>query len=165
MEHGVFNAFEISASGLAAQRQRLDAIADNIANAQTTRTAEGGPYRRRQITLGESPDRPRFLVPSGGEPPKVPLAASSPAHLPLGLPFPRYVHGGAGVVVSETRGEGTRLVNEPGHPDADENGMVAYPDISVVQEMIDMILASRAYEANVTAIQSTKAMIQSALEI
>ncbi|MFN0150884.1 MAG: flagellar basal body rod protein FlgC [bacterium] len=165
MDHGVFHSFEVSASGLSAQRRRLDAIADNIANAQTTRTAEGGPYKRREVALVQSADAVQFRLPA--EPAHgVTLARSGEGHLGrISMTASREVRSGGGVRTEETRAEETRLVYEPGHPDADGSGMVAYPEISVVQEMIEMILASRAYEANVTAIQSTKAMIQSALEI
>lgn len=165
MDHGVFHSFEISASGLAAQRRRLDAIADNIANAQTTRSAEGGPYKRREVALAESSEPIRFRLPS--EPAHgVTLARSAEGHMSrMSVSARTAVRAGGGVEAQETRSDETRLVLEPGHPDADANGMVAYPEISVVQEMIEMILASRAYEANVTAIQSTKAMIKSALEI
>lgn len=164
MDHATFRAFEISASGLAAQRRRLDAVAENIANAQTTRTAEGGPYKRREISFAsqEAPGSFRAAL----EAPRLVLARTAEGHLgasrfeasPARGETPR-------VRVEESRVAGTRLVYDPGHPDADEKGMVAYPDVSIVQEMIEMILATRAYEANVTVIQSAKAVFQSALEI
>jgi len=165
VDHGAFRSFEISASSLTAQRRRLDAIAENIANAQTTRTADGGPYKRREVTFSAAPVVPAFrLRPEG--PSRLSLAATAGGHrtAPHFEAAPSWETGGE-VLVSESRASGTRLVYDPGHPDADAKGMVAYPDISVVQEMVEMILASRAYEANVTVIQSAKALFQSALEI
>ena len=163
MDHGTFGAFDIAASGLAAQRRRLDAVAENIANAQTTRTAEGGPYKRREVTLSSQEGTPPFrhLAPT-----RIRLARTAEDH----IAEPRFEPNvqpatSPGVLAEETRVDSVRLVYDPGHPDANENGMVAYPDISIVQEMIEMILASRAYEANVTAIQAAKAMVKSALEI
>lgn len=165
MDHGAFTAFEISASGLSAERRRLDAIADNIANAQTTRTAEGGPYKRRQIVSSEAQTAPVFELREGA-PSSVALSATEQNHITRPSFSQRPARAGeGGVETAEIRVEGSRLVYEPGHPDADASGMVAYPEISVVQEMIEMILANRAYEANVTSIQSAKAMIQRALEI
>ncbi len=163
MDHGTFGAFDIAASGLAAQRRRLDAVAENIANAQTTRTAEGGPYRRREVSLSSAEGTPAFRLLG---PARIRLARTAEGHIAeprFGAVVPPAT--GPGVRAEETRIDSSRLVYEPGHPDADEKGMVAYPDISVVREMIEMILASRAYEANVTVIQSAKSMVQSALEI
>lgn len=163
MNHGAFGAFEISASGLTAQRQRLDAISENIANAQTTRSADGKPYARQSVRLVEAGRGTRFSMPLGGS---FGLARTSPRHRSGYTLSDRGRFSLQGGVDAEVvRVEGSRLVYQPGHPDADENGMVAYPNVSMVQEMIEMILASRAYEANVTAIQSSKAIIQSALEI
>ena len=165
MDHGAFRSFEISASGLTAQRRRLDAIAENIANAQTTRSADGGPYKRREVTFSAAPTvAAARRIAGGGE--GLALAATGEGHRTASHfeETPSWETGGD-VQVTETRVAGSRLVYDPGHPDADEKGMVAYPDVSVVQEMIEMILASRAYEANVTAIQSAKALFQSALEI
>ncbi len=116
-------------SGLSAQRTRMEVASANLANAQTTRTPEGGPYRRQDVVLA-----------SNGE---------------------------DGVKVAEIRKDQSppRLQYDPGHPDADERGMVAYPNVSVVEEMVDMITASRAYEAGLTALSTSTAMADSALEI
>ena len=135
--------FAVSASGLRAQRLRLDVIAANLANAQSTRTAEGGPYRRRDVVLeavahGESFDD---LLAPGGTSSAVEVAR----------------------IVDDTKPP--RLVFEPGHPDADAQGFVAMPNVNVVSEMVDMMAASRAYEANVAALNATKRVLEAALEI
>lgn len=133
---GIFNNFGISASGLTAQRLRMDTIASNIANIETTRTPEGGPYQR-QVPLFSSrlPDRP-------GQP------------------------GGGVEVLGLLRDQSPfKRVYEPGHPDADEEGYVLMPNVELVKEMVDMIDASRAYEANVTALNASKDMVQRALDI
>ncbi|MBI3768926.1 MAG: flagellar basal body rod protein FlgC [Deltaproteobacteria bacterium] len=137
-------AFAISASGLRAQRLRMDVIAANLANAQSTRTPGGGPYRRRDVVLEASPQSESFddmLAPGGA-----PSAAVRVAR-----------------VVEDRRPP--QLVFDPGHPDADPNGYVAMPNVNVVTEMVDMMAATRAYEANVTALNATKRVLEAALEI
>lgn len=139
---GVFSALEIASSGLSAERTRMNTIASNLANARTTRTAEGGPYKRLDPVFEAVP---------------VPAALESGA-------------GSRGVSLVHVRSieEDSRdpmLVYEPGHPDADANGYVRYPNVNVVEEMVDMISASRAYEAGVTSIESVKGMARSALSI
>jgi flagellar basal-body rod protein FlgC len=168
-EGNLFQAFDVSASGLAAQRARLNVVAANLANAQTTRTAEGGPYRRRVLEVRGGP-------PGAGTPLFEQLLAlkragaleverTSPRHLAepdlVELPEAR-----AGVTW-EVKTDGTpgRLEYEPGHPDANAEGYVEYPNVEVVREMVDLMAASRAYEANVTVLNATKAMIRKALEI
>lgn len=130
---GIFSSFDISASGLSAQRTRLDVIAGNIANAETTRTAEGGPYARRQVVFAEA------LKGSVGAGVEVVGVAVDPAP-------PNVVH-------------------DPGHPDAGPDGYVALPNVNVIEEMTDMVAATRSYEANVAAINAAKSMFQSALDL
>ncbi|MCG0278390.1 MAG: flagellar basal body rod protein FlgC [Thermanaeromonas sp.] len=131
----------ISASGLTAERLRLDLISGNLANIYTTRTAQGGPYRRKVAVFAE----------------RIKEAMGSP-----GPQAPGYGVHVAGIVEDNTP---PRLVYDPTHPDADAQGYVALPNINVVNEMIDLITASRAYEANVTAFNAAKAMALKALEI
>lgn len=139
-------SLRISASGLSANRKRQAAISSNIANAQVTRTAEGGPYRKKEVVLGSEPARESFGDILEGE---LDEKAQS-------------VH--AMEVVSSNKPP--KLVYDPDHPDADKKtGYVAYPDINVMEEMADMISASRAYEANMTALGTTKQMALKALEI
>ncbi len=138
-------SLRISASGLTATRKRQNAISSNIANAQTTKTAEGGPYRKKEVVFGSEPARESFGDILEGE-----LDEKAQA-----------VH--AMEVVSSNKPP--RLKYEPDHPDANEQGYVAYPDINIMEEMADMISASRAYDANMTALGTTKQMALKALDI
>ena len=143
---GLFSALQISASGLTAERMRMDVTAENLANAQTTRGADGqGPYRRKIVLLGEVPEGGGFATALRG-------AMGSRA--------------GQVEVVSITEDQTPpRLVYDPGHPDADERGYIEMPNVNPVTEMVDMITASRAYEANVTAMQTAKGMFNKTLEL
>lgn len=132
---GVFDSFNISTSGLTAQRLRMDVISNNIANANTTRTEDGGPFRRQMVVFAERAGKKGAV--------------------------------GQGVKVVAIRKDTSplRRVYNPQHPDADEDGYVLMPNVDLVKEMVDMIGASRAYEANVTALQTAKDMALKALEI
>lgn len=139
-------SIDISGSGLTAQRLMMDVISSNIANVNTTRTAEGGPYRRQSPVFAAG--KPKFTIPGMG-------GAGSVEASGQGVKV-------IGVVKDQTP---PKLVYNPQHPDANQQGYVAMPDINIVTEMVDMIAASRAYEANVTAINSAKSMAMKALEI
>jgi flagellar basal-body rod protein FlgC len=144
----MFDAMNISATGLTAQRLRMDVISQNIANVSTTRTADGGPYKRRTVLFQEIKENDPFS------------AYFSDAV--------RYRHNqGMGVRVSEIVEDETpsNLVYDPSHPDANEEGYVRMPNVNIVEEMVNMISASRSYEAGITAMTSTKAMIAKTLEI
>ncbi|MBK26467.1 MAG: flagellar basal body rod protein FlgC [Halobacteriovorax sp.] len=141
----LLTSLKISASGLAANRKRMGAISSNIANAQTTRTAEGGPYRKKEVVFGAEPARESFGEILEGE-----LDAQA-----------KEVH--ATEVISTNKPP--ILKYEPHHPDANEQGYVAYPNINVMEEMANMISASRSYEANINAMNTTKSMALKALEI
>ena len=132
-----FDIMSISATGLTAQRLRIDVIADNIANAETTRTPRGEPYRRKIPVFAEYLERARTGYRLRGV--KVVRIVEDPS------PF--------------------RLVYDPSHPDADQNGYVRMPNVNVLREMVDLISAQRAYEANVAAINATKSMVNAALDI
>ena len=139
---GVFSAMEVSASGLTAERTRMNTIASNLANAHTTRTASGGAYKRIDpVFEAVMLDRTRSASPNGGAVALVKVNR----------------------IVEDTR-QG-QLVYEPGHPDANPAGYVEYPNVNVVEEMVNMLTASRAYEAGVTSIESVKAMAKSAIDI
>lgn len=145
----MFSAFNINASGLTAQRYRMDVISENVANASTTRTADGTPYRRKVVTFEEKGGQTAFSRVLG-------KAA--------------YSHGysGQGVKVSgvyEDHETEMNMVYDPSHPDADENGYVTYPNVNIITEMTNMIDASRAYEANSTAFNASKSMVLQGLEI
>ncbi|AFY02998.1 flagellar basal body rod protein FlgC [Bdellovibrio bacteriovorus] len=136
----------ISSSGMAAQRMRMNTIASNIANINTTQTPEGGPYRRKDVVFEAMPDAKNF-----GEI----ITSTDPAGS-----FQRVQ---VTDVVSDRKAP--LLKYEPDHPDANADGYVAYPNINLMEEMTNMIQASRSYEANVTAVQASKDMALSALEI
>ncbi len=149
---GLFTSINTAASGLTAQRTRLDVIADNLANVNTTRTAEGAPFRRSRVVF-----RPRVSQPYWRSP-------FLPAYLDNGI--------GKGVRVVKIEKDfdaKPRLVYDPTHPDAimsgPEKGYVEFPNVNVVNEMVDMISASRAYEANVAIMNGSKNMFLKALEI
>lgn len=143
----VFASMAVSASALSAEKMRIDTISQNMANMNTTRTPEGGPYQRRRVVFSEVLQETklnRFVrLPSRGG------------------------KDGAGVQVSAViRDEAPpRMVHDPSHPDADEEGYVAMPNIDVVNEMVDLITASRAYETNVQVLNVTKSLAMKALEI
>lgn len=144
----------ISGSALSAQRLRMNTIANNLANAQTTRTDRGTPFRRQQVVF-----QPMFEQ-SMME--RMRMARSSDRHLAFEMPGSE---GGVRVSsVSEDAREGKK-VYEPGHPDANPDGYVEYPNVNVIEEMSDMISASRSYEASVTVLQTAKAMAMKALEM
>lgn len=145
----IFDTMRVSMSGLTAQRLRMDVISSNVANVDTTRTPEGGPYLKRQVVFTAVPTAAATRSPFQ----TVLSAASAPV--------------GEGVAVTEIRTDpnAVRTVYDPNHPDADANGYVRYPDIDVVTEMTNMVAASRAYEANVTVLNASKSMALKALQI
>lgn len=140
-----FSAIDTSASGLSAERLRMDVISNNIANVNTTRTESGGPFRR-QLAIFQA------RKPHGNWPHTDRLNYSEP---------------GKGVRVTAIMEDQApfKLVYDPNHPDSDKDGYVRFPNINMVHEMVDMITATRAYEANVTCINSAKDIINSALGI
>jgi flagellar basal-body rod protein FlgC len=140
---GLFDAIDISGSGLSAERLRMDVTAENLANAQTTRGANGGPYRRKVVVLEQAQAPGAFG------------AALSAAQRPSGVQV-------AGIAEDPTP---DRMVYDPGHPDADAQGYVRMPNVNPVTEMVDLITSSRAYEANVTAMQTAKTMFSKTLDL
>jgi flagellar basal-body rod protein FlgC len=153
----MFRTLGIAASGLSAQRTRLDVIASNIANAETTQVdANGAPYQRQVVRL-EARGNP-------WQPYEVD-AAGTPANfrLPSGDPLDA-MHGVSVAAVEADASEGP-LVYEPGHPNADENGYVRYPNVRITDELVDLMDARRVYEANATVFQSAKSMLRRALDI
>jgi flagellar basal-body rod protein FlgC len=135
----------VSGSGMTAQRLRMNTIASNIANVNTTRTPEGGPYRRKDVVLEAIPERRSFgevLVDKGRR--NMNRVQVTDVHVDRGAPLLKY---------------------DPDHADANEDGYVAYPNINVMDEMANMIQATRSYEANVSALNATKSMAMSAMNI
>ncbi|HEY6557951.1 MAG TPA: flagellar basal body rod protein FlgC [Polyangiaceae bacterium] len=138
---GVFSALEVAASGLSAERTRMNTIAANLANARTTRTEQGGPYRRLD-----------------------------PVFEAVALEKFQSIDGERGVSqvkvsrIQEDQRPG-QMVYEPGHPDANPQGYVEYPNVNAVEEMVNMITASRAYEAGITSLETVKQMARSAIDL
>jgi len=145
---GFYTSIEVSASGLSAQRLAMDVIANNIANVNTTRTAEGGPFKRQLVVYAQKTEAPADAAAASRD-------GNDPARSQAGVQV---------VQIANDQGP-DKLVYDPSHPDADANGYVHMPNIDVVKEMVDMIAASRAYEANVTAIQEARTMGGSTLGI
>jgi flagellar basal-body rod protein FlgC len=140
---GIFDVLRISASGLKAQRTRMETVATNIANVQTTRTEQGGPYRKKDVVFAP-----------------VDVTDNSP----FGTLFQKKVEGVAVEEVIESTKPFERT-HDPYHPDADKDGYVSLPNVNVMEEMADMIAATRAYEANVNVVNNTKEMFTKSLEI
>ena len=144
---GLFDSIDISGSALSAERLRMDVTAENLANANTTRGADGGAYRRKTVVLTQQAPQSSFGTT---------LAAEM-----------RRGEKPAGVQVAAIAEDTTpnRRVYDPGHPDADQQGYVEMPNVDSVSEMVDLISASRAYEANVTAMQAAKTLFTKTLEL
>lgn len=161
----IFDTLDISSTGLSAQRRRMTSIASNIANVDTTRTDEGGPYKRRRTVTLEAPTLAKFSMILDEQ--RSRLRRTQDQHLIEAEPRPAEIFTGSGVLTQEVREEPLkpRLVYDPSHPDAREDGYVMYPDINVVTEMVDMIASSRAYEANATVLSAAKDMVNRSLEI
>lgn len=141
----LFSSLSVSASGMAAQRERAEVLVENISNADTTRTAEGGPYRRRDVVF--QPEQ-------------------------VGSPFSsvfqsQFSDGPKGVAVSDITVDNSEPERRylPGHPDADKDGYVAFPKINPAQDMVDLMGASRSYQANVSAISAVKDMISKSIDL
>ena len=140
----LFSALSVGSSGMAAQRARAELLVENLANAETTRTPEGGPYRRKDAVF-----------------------ESTPVGSPFSSVFGQEMEAANGVtvasVVTDTRDPERRYM--PGHPDADADGYVAFPRVNPAEDMVDLIGASRGYQANVSAISAVKDMIQRSIDI
>lgn len=141
----LFSTLSVSASGMAAQRARTEVLVENLANSETTRTPEGGPYRRKDVVFTEDNTLGSF---------------SSQLDQALGSNV-------AGVAVSEVSIDASapEMRYQPGHPDANKDGYVAYPKINPAEDMVDLMGASRSYEANVAAISAVKDMINKSLDL
>lgn len=141
----LFSALSVSASGMAAQRTRAELLVQNLANSETTRTAEGGPYRRKDVVFSSAPQTQEFSAVFQTE-----LNSS-----------------GMGVevsdVVEDSRDPEKRYL--PGHPDADKDGYVAFPRINPAEDMVDLVGTSRGYAGNIAAMQAVKAMILQSIEL
>ena len=142
----LFQSFDINTSALTAQRFRMDVISENVANVTTTRTEDGTPYRRKIVTFREKNVTPFSKV----------LSNTREAYLGNGVKVSK---------VSEDTESEFVMKYDPSHPDADENGYVSYPNVNIITEMTNMIDASRSYEANLTAFETSKAISLKGLEL
>ncbi len=142
-----FSLLEISGSALTAERQRAEVVAANMANAETTRTQSGGPYRRKEVVFASSGNMPFRM-----------MLADFHSGLANAVPAVRVQR-----VIDDPTPPLKRY--EPGHPDADKDGYVAYPAINPVQEMVDLMGAVRSYQLNASAVAASKQMIQQSLEL
>jgi len=143
----IFNLLEISGSALAAERQRAEVVAANMANAETTHTADGGPYQRKEVVFRSTGNMPFRMMLAG-------------FHMLPQNSFPA-------LRVEQVVDDPTppQMRYEPGNPDANKDGYVAYPAINPIQEMVDLLGAVRSYQLNVSAITATKQMIQQAVDL
>jgi flagellar basal-body rod protein FlgC len=154
----LFGVMEVSGSALKAERIRAEVVAANMANAETTRTADGGPYRRQHVVFSAAPAAQSgfgsYLLGQTGM--QDGMQPGTQAEPPIG-----------GVEVSAVVEDKASVLKryDPGHPDADKDGFVSYPDINPLTEMVDLMGAERAYGLNNSAVQATKGMISSALDI
>jgi flagellar basal-body rod protein FlgC len=142
-----FSAMDVSTTGLIVQRYRMNVASENLANIETTKVGDGSPYRRKQVVITAAGSDRQFL------------------NMLMGASVSTPVVGGvriSGVVEDPTP---FRKVHKPGHPDADENGYVAMPNVNAILEMADILSATRAYEANITAFSAAKSMISKALDL
>jgi len=145
MADSLLNSMHISAAGMSAQRARMDVVAENIANAESTRTEEGGPYRRRQVVFeSKAPENFNSIFSST-------LRSQQSQSVKV-----------SDVVVDKSP---PHEVYDPAHPDADANGMVKFPNVNTVEEMVDLNSASRGFESNVSAMQASKRMFMKTLEL
>jgi flagellar basal-body rod protein FlgC len=147
---GLFDAISSSASGMQAERVRMDVVSENLANAETTKDVNGNPYRRKEVLFQEagSSDTPSFASVLAG----ISAGPNAPTH---GVQV-------SGIVEDQTA---LKRIYDPGHPDADKDGYVTMPNVNSVTEMTDLISASRSYEANVTAMQTAKTMFTKTLDL
>lgn len=144
----IFNSFNINSSGMTAERYRMDIISENVANQNTTRTADGTPYRRKVVTFEERGERVGSFSSF--------LGNASSAYRRKGVKVGK---------VMEDNWTQMNMVYDPSHPDADENGYVLYPNVNIVTEMTNLIDASRSYEANATAFNASKSIAMKGLEM
>jgi flagellar basal-body rod protein FlgC len=140
----LFSVLSIGASGMAAQRTRAELLVENLANAETTRTPEGGPYRRKDVVF-----------------------ESTPVASPFASVFDTQIQAAGGVAVADIMTDNSEPERryQPGHPDADADGYVAFPKVNPAEDMVDLMGAARSYEANVAAISAVKDMIQRSIDL
>jgi flagellar basal-body rod protein FlgC len=167
MSDFLYGVMRTVSSGLTAQRKKMEAVANNIANSETTRGGDGQPYRRKSVVITESTFARTMNLPVVR--PTMRLTTTSPSH----IREPRLESTLTATTeepvmeseITEASPEDVKMVYDPQHPDANEKGYVAYPDVNPLEEMVDMMTATRAYEANISAMEAFKTMVEKALQI
>lgn len=161
---GIFTAFDITATGLTAERYRMDVIAENVANANTTRTADGSPYRRKVVTFQtqDTDNRTAFSHVLDGI---VGEGRTKRDHHTSRISEEQIGYGVKITDIGEDTESPMHMVYDPSHPDADENGYVTYPNVNIITEMTNLIDASRAYEANATVFDASKSIASKGLDL
>jgi flagellar basal-body rod protein FlgC len=153
----LFGVMDVSGSALEAERLRAEVVASNMANANTTRTPQGGPYKRQEVVFeSAAPDQGVFANH---------LLSQAPDESGFGSNSGDGSIGGVKIAAVVTDDSPGMRRYDPGHPDADKNGYVTYPDINPLTEMVDLMSATRAYDLNSSAVQATKSMIDSSIDI
>lgn len=160
----LFSSMNLSSSGLSAQRKRLEVVAKNLANIETTRTAKGGPYRRQVVTFAEQASFGAQMQKALPQSSKAIRTNSFHMNLQTGENLQQQALQGVSAQVSEDQSP-MRQVYDPGHPDANDEGFVTYPNVDIVTEMTELISATRAFEANVTAFNASKQMMRKSLDL
>ena len=164
----IFRAFEISGSALMAEKVRVDTVSSNLANIQTTRSAAGGPYKRKTVIFAEKMARLTevpFVYQNRDYTQQTNMFGSNYENPRIYEVFPAFRGRGVNVAWIYEDPNPPRLEYDPEHPDANEEGYVAYPNIEMAKEMTDLVTASRSYEASSTAINTAKSLYLKALEI
>ena len=164
MRGNIFRSMDIAASGLTVQRMKMDTVSSNIANISVTRVPGGGPYLRRQVVMSPDPGQTfartlkrAALKMQNTEPGHIPQTRTSGSRTES-VPLVK----GSEIEIPNRK---KNVVYDPAHPDADKDGYVTYPDINIVEEMVDLMVASRVFDANVTVVNAAKSMITRSLEI
>jgi flagellar basal-body rod protein FlgC len=157
----MFSSLAIAATGLSAQRTRMDVIAQNLSNAETTRTTDGGPYRRRYVSLEAIPPAVAMTDTIAGMPAPAVITPDLPDNT---VPTVDTTGGVRVTGIGEDKSEGP-MIYDPAHPDADKNGYVHMPNVRMTDELMDLMNARRIYEANATVFQVARAMLHKAIDI
>jgi len=158
-----FSAFDIIAKGLRIQKKRMDLVAENLANVETTKTASGGPYKRKFLTVHA--DDSKIMTPKLLNSQTIVLETTSSEHILTPEQPEEKTNNVEFSLQTKTDNTPGELVYMPDHPDADEEGYVQMPNVNVINEMVDMIAATRGFEANVTAFNGAKQIAKDSLEI
>ncbi len=159
-----FSIFDVTGGGMSAQRSRMNVVAGNLANAETTRTPEGGPYRRRSVLFRAQPAANEFSALLASRP-QLSRVDPQTGRLPFdSVERPQHILSVHVDAIQESTHE-PKKIYDPQHPDTDEEGYVSYPDINPMEEMTDLLSATRSYEANLTTFNATKSLIHRLLDI